>query len=89
MSVLALRIQTEELDASVDASVDVIPGEMTVADAPAIAINVGRRTVSLTVTSLCDRPIQIGSHYHFLEANKYLTFDRLAAYGMRLVSRER
>ena len=79
------KLQTETRDPSVDASVDVIPGEMLVADAAPIVINKNRRTATVTVTSLCDRPIQIGSHYHFLEANKYLKFDRLAAYGMRLV----
>ena len=50
-----------------------------------IELNAGRDLKRLAVTSLCDRPIQIGSHYHFMEANKYLTFDRAASYGMRLV----
>ncbi|KAI8517250.1 hypothetical protein Bbelb_058310 [Branchiostoma belcheri] len=49
-----------------------------------IEMNVGRKTANVTVTSLCDRPIQVGSHYHFLEVNKYLQFDRALAYGKRL-----
>ena len=44
----------------------------------------GRATVELNVTNLGDRPIQVGSHYHFIETNAALEFDRAAAYGMRL-----
>ncbi|XP_043703873.1 urease-like [Telopea speciosissima] len=47
-------------------------------------INAGRRTVILRVVKTADRPIQIGSHYHFIEANPYLVFDRERANGMRL-----
>ncbi|XP_033107603.1 urease subunit alpha-like [Anneissia japonica] len=67
-----------------DASVEVVPGELLVGSEEPIELNCGRRTDMLTVTSRCDRPIQVGSHYHFVEANKYLTFDRKRAYGMRL-----
>jgi urease beta subunit len=49
-----------------------------------IDLNAGRRTVTLRVKSTGDRPVQIGSHYHFFEANRELDFDRRAAYGMRL-----
>ena len=49
-----------------------------------IEINAGRATVTLRVTNHGDRPIQIGSHYHFIETNRALEFDRRAAYGMRL-----
>jgi urease subunit gamma/beta len=49
-----------------------------------IALNEGRRTVTLEVANGGDRPIQVGSHYHFSEANRALRFDRTAAYGMRL-----
>jgi urease subunit gamma/beta len=49
-----------------------------------IEINAGRQTVRLAVTNRGDRPIQIGSHYHFIETNRALEFDRRAAYGMRL-----
>lgn len=49
-----------------------------------IELNVGRRTVSLTVANSGDRPIQVGSHYHFFETNDALAFDRDASYGMRL-----
>jgi urease subunit gamma/beta len=49
-----------------------------------IALNEGRETVRLIVTNRGDRPIQVGSHYHFIETNRALEFDRTAAYGMRL-----
>ncbi len=62
-----------------------IPGEIFVAkDAGPIAINVGRRTLSVEVSNVGDRPIQVGSHYHFAETNTALLFDRKAALGMRL-----
>ncbi len=49
-----------------------------------IEYNINRRTVTLKVRNTGDRPIQIGSHYHFFEVNRYLEFDRKAAFGMRL-----
>jgi urease subunit beta len=49
-----------------------------------ITLNAGRETVNLTVTNTGDRPIQVGSHYHFLETNPALSFDRAKARGMRL-----
>jgi urease subunit gamma/beta len=49
-----------------------------------IILNHGRATIELPVTNRGDRPIQVGSHYHFVETNRALTFDRRAAYGMRL-----
>jgi urease subunit beta len=60
-----------------------IPGELLV-DEGEIAINVGRRTLTLVVENTGDRPIQVGSHYHFAETNPGLRFDRTAARGMRL-----
>jgi urease subunit beta len=60
-----------------------IPGEIKVADGD-IAINVGRRTVALRVENSGDRPIQVGSHYHFYEVNPALDFDRALALGYRL-----
>ena len=60
-----------------------IPGEMKVA-AGDIELNKGRRTISLKVVNSGDRPIQVGSHYHFYETNEALKFDRKAAYGCRL-----
>jgi len=60
-----------------------IPGEMKVA-AGDIEINKGRRTATVAVTNTGDRPVQVGSHYHFFETNEQLRFDRKAAYGMRL-----
>ena len=61
------------------------PGEywLDVSVGPVIA-NQGRRTVLLLVKNTGDRPIQVGSHYHFFEANRSLAFDRGVAYGMRL-----
>jgi urease subunit beta len=60
-----------------------IPGEIKVA-AGDIEINKGRKTVRLEVTNTGDRPIQVGSHYHFFESNDALRFDRKLAYGCRL-----
>lgn len=60
-----------------------IPGEIDTQPGD-IAINVGRATVKLKVANTGDRPIQIGSHYHFFETNAALVFDRQAAYGFRL-----
>jgi len=61
----------------------VIPGEYFLADGEIIA-NAGRQTVELSVTNTGDRPIQVGSHFHFFEVNRALTFDRARAFGMRL-----
>ncbi|OGA84660.1 MAG: urease subunit beta [Burkholderiales bacterium RIFCSPHIGHO2_01_FULL_63_240] len=59
------------------------PGEL-LTDGPDIVLNPGRRTVTLVVENSGDRPIQVGSHYHFAETNAALSFDRTAAQGMRL-----
>ena len=59
------------------------PGEL-ITDGPDHALNAGRRTHPLTVQNTADRPIQVGSHYHFFETNGALAFDRSAARGMRL-----
>ena len=60
-----------------------IPGELLV-DAGEIELNAGRATVSLTVANSGDRPIQVGSHFHFHETNEALRFDRALARGFRL-----
>ena len=60
-----------------------IPGEMLI-EPGEIALNVGRRTASIKVANSGDRPIQVGSHFHFFETNPALQFDRDIAYGMRL-----
>ena len=60
-----------------------IPGELFT-DGPAHALNSGRTTLSMAVSNTGDRPIQVGSHYHFAETNAALAFDRQAARGMRL-----
>jgi urease subunit beta len=59
------------------------PGELLI-DEGHHDLNVGRRTCTLVVKSTSDRPIQVGSHYHFAETNGGLSFDRPAAHGMRL-----
>ena len=59
------------------------PGEYLLEEQP-IQANVGRRTAKAVVRHTGDRPIQVGSHYHFYEVNKALTFDRETARGMRL-----
>src|SRR5689334_5860667 len=61
-----------------------IPGEVVAATAPDIEINAGRKTVAVRVANTGDRPIQVGSHYHFFEVNDALRFDRAAARGFRL-----
>jgi urease subunit beta len=61
-----------------------IPGETILADGPPIKINVGRARASIDVVNCGDRPVQVGSHYHFAETNSALQFDRLLARGMRL-----
>ena len=60
-----------------------IPGQLFVKDGE-IELNKGRKTVTLTVANTGDRPIQVGSHYHFFETNSALKFDRKKARGMRL-----
>ncbi len=60
-----------------------IPGEYLF-DGEPIELNAGRPTCTLQVTNTGDRPVQVGSHYHFFEVNRALVFDRQAAYGMRL-----
>src|SRR5512143_1196078 len=60
-----------------------IPGELFIKDGT-IELNAGRKTVTLTVANSGDRPIQVGSHYHFFETNPALLFERELARGMRL-----
>ena len=60
-----------------------IPGEILFADEP-VVYNEGRDVIRMTVLNSADRPIQVGSHYHFYEANPGLDFDRAAARGKRL-----
>ncbi len=60
-----------------------IPGEYLL-ESGDIEANVGRRTLELTVANTGDRPIQVGSHFHFFEVNRALRFDRAQAFGMRL-----
>ena len=60
-----------------------IPGEYVLGASP-LVINAGREAVDVAVTNTGDRPVQVGSHFHFAEANAALSFDREAAYGRRL-----
>jgi len=60
-----------------------IPGEIQTAQGD-IELNAGRRTIEIVVTNTGDRPVQVGSHYHFFETNQALAFDRQKAYGFRL-----
>jgi len=61
----------------------VIPGEYFLVEGDVVA-NAGRETVEMSVTNAGDRPIQVGSHFHFFEVNRALKFDRQRAFGMRL-----
>jgi urease beta subunit len=76
MGKAAARSTTRQLGA-------VIPGEILLAEGDIIALH-GRQTIELTVANQADRPIQVGSHCHFFEANRALRFDREQAYGFRL-----
>jgi len=68
-----------------DTRVALVPGEILTADELGdIAINVGRIRTTLRVANTGDRPVQVGSHYHFFETNAALDFNRAAALGMRL-----
>ena len=60
-----------------------IPGEIIIKDSDIIC-NEGRETIKVKVTNTGDRPIQVGSHYHFFEVNRMMSFDREKAFGMRL-----
>jgi urease subunit gamma/beta len=59
------------------------PGEVRVNEGD-VELNAGRSTISIEVTNTGDRPIQVGSHFHFFEVNRALKFERSAAYGFRL-----
>ena len=60
-----------------------IPGEILPGEGP-VTLNAGRSVVTLVVANTGDRPVQVGSHFHFAQANQALRFDRDAAWGMRL-----
>ena len=64
-------------------SLALVPGEVLVEEGT-IRLNEGRKTVQIEVVNTADRPVQVGSHYHFFEVNKCLSFDRAAAYGYHL-----
>ena len=90
LPVPTVRLKADTTEASVTSpsvvsgfSRTVTPGEILTAPGEIVA-NEGRETKQLPVTNTGDRPIQVGSHYHFVETNRALTFDREASYGMRL-----
>jgi len=62
---------------------ELVPGELRPGDGT-VRINEGRPTAAVTVANTGDRPVQVGSHFHFFEVNRALAFDREAAFGMRL-----
>ncbi len=62
---------------------DITPGEYKTGEGT-VTLNEGRETTTVDVSNTGDRPVQVGSHFHFFEVNKSLAFDRAAAYGMRL-----
>ncbi len=70
--------------ANVDPAGVAVPLGGVVCAKAAIVVDAGRPTLKLTVRNTGDRPIQVGSHFHFFEANRALAFDRAAAFGMRL-----
>ena len=72
-----------ELSVFGDASETMTPGACTPGEGE-IELNAGRETATVSVTNTGDRPVQVGSHYHFIETNKALRFDREASFGMRL-----
>lgn len=83
---LALRgsfLPVPSPDKFVEVKSECLPGELVFGSGK-IALNMGRKAVVLKVVNKADRPIQVGSHYHFIEANPYLVFDRRRSYGMRL-----
>jgi urease subunit beta len=87
-----LRIKRHDVDgrdkpghdaAEQDEVAQMIPGELFIQDGE-VELNAGRKTVMMTVANTGDRPIQVGSHYHFFETNPALKFDRKKSRGMRL-----
>ncbi len=79
----AFEVSEESADEGPGGTMATQPGQF-IAAADSLLLNAGRETVTLTVTNLGDRPIQVGSHFHFIETNCQLEFDRAAAFGKRL-----
>ena len=77
------KVSSRETKKASIQSASVIPGEIILGEGDIVAFN-GRKTVELIVANTGDRPIQVGSHCHFFEANRALRFDREKAYGFRL-----
>ncbi len=77
------RVKTRDAKKDLVQSAAVVPGEIILGEGDIVAFN-GRQTAEITVANTGDRPIQVGSHCHFFEANRALRFDREKAYGFRL-----
>ena len=77
------RVKTRDVKKDSVQSASVIPGEIILGEGDIVAFT-GRQTAEITVANTGDRPIQVGSHCHFFEANRALRFDREKAYGFRL-----
>lgn len=77
-------LPTPSLEVFATTDADITPGKVTPGEGPGIELNKGRSLVELAVTNTGDRPIQVGSHYHFIETNPALKFDRAQSYGRRL-----
>ena len=77
------KVSSRETKKASIQSASIIPGEIILGEGDIVAFN-GRQTVEMIVANIGDRPIQVGSHCHFFEANRALRFDREKAYGFRL-----
>ncbi|TKB91005.1 MAG: urease subunit beta [Nitrospira sp.] len=77
------KVSSRETKKASIQSASIIPGEIILGEGDIVAFN-GRQTVEMIVANIGDRPIQVGSHCHFFEANRVLRFDREKAYGFRL-----
>ncbi|XP_052804290.1 urease subunit alpha-like [Mya arenaria] len=84
LDVFDVKEEQTQVSENVIAPLTVTPGESQTKEGGKVVLNKGRQTIILDVVSKCDRPIQVGSHYHFIETNKRLFFDRAASYGYRL-----
>src|ERR1043166_1651517 len=78
-----VRLTPDAATVATNVATNVVPGKVMTASGQIVA-NEGRATATMDVTNTGDRPVQVGSHYHFVETNRALKFDRKSAYGMRL-----
>ena len=83
LGIFFLRLPWRSKDLIMPSNDHVIPGEI-ICESGTLELNAGRATTKVTVANIGDRPIQVGSHYHFFEVNRALQFDRAQAFGFRL-----